>query len=42
MEREQDIPETVELGTASLDTHGPNILGAREDTGFYPVGISDE
>lgn len=42
MEREQDTPETVELGTASVDTHGPAILGAREDKGFYTVGISDE
>jgi hypothetical protein len=42
MERENDIPETIELGTASIDTHGPNILGAPEERGFYTVGISDE
>ena len=42
MEREQKIPETIELGTASVDTHGPSILGAQEEKGFYTVGISDE
>jgi hypothetical protein len=42
MERQQDAPDIIELGTASVDTHGPAILGPQEDRGFYTVGISDE
>lgn len=42
MEREQDSAGTIELGTASVDTHGRSIFGAPEEQGFYTVGISDD
>ena len=42
MEREQDSTGLVELGTASVDTHG-NPVGDRAETlGYFPIGISDE
>lgn len=41
MERDQRI-ELVELGTASLDTHGAIVGRDEEFVGFYPLAISDE
>jgi hypothetical protein len=41
MERDQNI-ELVELGTASLDTHGAIVGRDEEFVGFYPLAISDE
>jgi hypothetical protein len=42
MERDQESNELIELGTASTDTLGTQIVAAPEDHGFYPLGLSDE
>ena len=42
MDREQDTPELIELGTASTDTHGVAAGQISETFGFYPLGCSAE
>jgi hypothetical protein len=42
MEREHQVPELIELGTTSSDTHGNPIGKTAEAIGFYPLGLSDD
>jgi hypothetical protein len=42
MERDFDSNELVELGTASTETLGTQIVATPEDHGFYPLGLSNE
>ena len=42
MEREQQVPELIELGTPSSDTLGNPVGKPAETIGFYPLGLSDE
>jgi hypothetical protein len=43
MERDRDNSSgLLELGTASADTLGTEIVGHPEQSGFYALGLSDE
>lgn len=41
MERERDI-DLVELGIASLDTHGEPLGWPPERTGYFAVGLIEQ
>lgn len=42
MEREQQVPEPIELGTPSEDTLGNPVGKTAEPIGFYSLGLSDD